>query len=118
MSKFTKGKWKYLEALHEVTAYPETLGNNIYDCPVYADSGCGQDITGELRGSNEEEIHANGRLIAAAPEMYMLLNKAHDMLYRLIIGELTAIEFRDLTKLIRESAELIARIDGDEAEHE
>ena len=39
------------------------------------DSALWQDITDELCGSNEEEIHANGRLIASAPRMYWLLTE-------------------------------------------
>ncbi len=78
MSKFTKGEWKYLEALYQVTAYPEQenfLGYDPQGWPIYSNGLLWQDITGELCGSDEEEIHANGRLIASAPKMYWLLTE-------------------------------------------
>ena len=53
-----------------------------------------------------------GRLIACAPEMYRLLNKAHSILYRFMIEK--AIDVVDLKTLVKESVELLARIDGEE----
>ena len=78
MSKFTKGEWKYLEALYQVTAFPASdkdWEQDKWNCSPDANSVWWQDITGELCGSDEEEIHANGRLIASAPRMYWLLTE-------------------------------------------
>lgn len=74
MSKFTKGKWKYLDNLYQVVSYPE-------DEHVFYDGNAPalwHNITGELNiglNNSEEEAHANGRLIAAAPDMYVFLNE-------------------------------------------
>ena len=111
MSKFTKGKWKYLEALYEVTAYPEDEGTwrkNKFGWPVYTNGGCWQDITGELCGLDEEEKHANGRLIAAAPEMYELLKELVCWKYDSTITVNLAIKAENL----------LASVDGKETEHE
>ena len=67
MSKFTQGEWKYLDELYQVCAY-----TNSEDPDLLAD------ITGEIgcKGFfNEEEVNANGRLIASAPKMYWLLTE-------------------------------------------
>ncbi|MBQ7544895.1 MAG: hypothetical protein IJT02_08130 [Synergistaceae bacterium] len=76
MSGFTKGIWKYSEELQEVTAYPEGSGDwpIVGGLPRFPGDGNSlwKDITGELCW-NGTETDANGRLIAAAPEMYRLL---------------------------------------------
>lgn len=78
MSKFTKGQWKYSEELYQVTAYPDSSidwERDKWGIETYPDGSWWQDITGELCGSDEAEIHANGRLIASAPKMYWLLTE-------------------------------------------
>ncbi len=105
MSKFTAGKWKYLETLYQVTAFPDSNGDWKQDkrgWPVYPDGGLWQEITGEVCGSDEEEIHANGRLIAAAPEMYRLLSSLFNRC--VIIDDCAVDEIRTI----------LARIDGKE----
>ena len=79
MSEFTKGRWQYSGALSQIVAYPDEnfdmWEKDAEGHPVYPDGGYWHEITGELLGSNEKEIHANGRLIASAPKMYWLLNE-------------------------------------------
>ena len=77
MSKFTAGKWKYLDELYQVCAYTNSEPNLLL-ADITGAIGCkGFFNEGEIgckKGFfNEEEVHANGRLIAAAPEMYELL---------------------------------------------
>ena len=60
-----------------------------------------------------KEVEANARLIAAAPEMYELLKEVAEVLrtrnnYDYIEG--------DLFSLMTEAEELLARIDGEEAQ--
>ncbi len=99
MSKFTQGTWK----------------------PCIDGSVDIEDDRGHLIGTicdivrlyeDEAEAMANSRLIASAPEMYRLLNKAHSILYRFTIEG--AIDVVDLKTLVKESAELLNRIDGEE----
>ena len=106
MSNFTKGKWKYLHNLYQVVSYPENE-------PVFYDGNAQalwHDITGELNiglNNSEEEAHANGRLIAAAPEMYELLK---------FFCEDKAIDedrFDDYLAAIFEAKKLFKSIDGD-----
>lgn len=100
MSKFTGGEWKYLEALGGVTAYPKGEGK------TFPDGARWQDITGELMGLDDEEVDANGRLIAAAPEMYELLEA--------LLNEYNAY-VKSYPGLRRRILELLARINGEEA---
>ena len=95
MSSFTGGKWEWSQ--ERTKLYTESV---------------------IILETKRETTKEDARLIAAAPEMYSLLNKAHSMLYRLTMGELTVLEFMDLKKLIKESGELLRRIDGEDAEHE
>lgn len=93
MSKFTKGRWMYLDAIEQVCSYTD---GEIWPT----------DITGELcLNGNMEEMHANGRLIAAAPEMYELVNSLASLPdEQCMIGP-----------LITKARRIIARIDGPEA---
>ena len=106
MSNFTQGKWKYLHNLYQVVSYPENE-------PVFYDGNAPalwHDITGELNiglDNSEEETHANGRLIAAAPEMYEEL-----------IFAMAALRDGDVCdkKRADKIEALLARIDGDSQE--
>lgn len=115
MRQFTKGKWKYLEATQCVTAYPEGPGNwpVIDGMPTYPDEqALWKDITGELCW-NGEETDANGRLIAAAPEMYETLATLLEEL-PIIAGDS---RHDALVLAMHEARKLLARIDGEEANH-
>ena len=106
MSGFTKGKWKYSEELRQVTAYPEGPGNwpVVGGMPAFPGEAPSlwKDITGKLCW-NGDETDANGRLIAAAPEMYEILCE-----FLCICG------YNEET--LEDAEELIARIDGEDAE--
>ena len=107
MSGFTKGKWKYSEKLQQVTAYPEGPGNWLIvgGFPTYPDEQVmWKEITGKLCW-NGDETDANGRLIAAAPEMYELLK-----IWTEIQAQPTLMEAQ------KKAQELLAYIDGEEAE--
>ena len=91
MNKF-HGKWKYSEYVSEGT------------------------LTG-LNGRDFLVTPKNARLIAAAPAMYNMLKR----IYRALMdfeaeGTVEAINAMDLAKLVRESAKLLNRIDGEEDE--
>lgn len=76
MSKFTKGRWLFSGVTYQVIAYPDEVGTWEKDaggCRVYPDGRYWHEITGELLGSDEDEILANGRLMASAPKMYEFL---------------------------------------------
>ena len=100
MSKFTKGPWK-------VTPHLDVMKGHNYIAPI--------SIMTKKYMTVNEETRANARLIAAAPEMYELLDY--------IASYLTA-----LSKLIPLSGllinylsminDLVARIDGEEERHE
>ena len=100
MSRFTQGKWELYP--HVVRASFRVLATirqadsdiaNIAYIPV-------------IHGFPEQEGQANARLIAAAPEMYELLQS---LSYRT-----SGMEEREVVKI----RELLARIDGKDASHE
>ena len=100
MSRFTQGKWELYP--HVVRASFRVLATirqadsdiaNIAYIPV-------------IHGFPEQEGQANARLIAAAPEMYELLQS---LSYRT-----SGMEEREVVKI----RELLARIDGKDANHE
>ena len=62
-----------------------------------------------------DENTANARLIAAAPEMYRLLDRTHRILYRFKVEGI--IDVVDLAKLVKETALLLNSVDGTEANH-
>ena len=101
MSRFTQGKWELYP--HVVRASFRVLATirqadsdiaNIAYIPV-------------IHGFPEQEGQANARLIAVAPEMYVLLRKCAEDL-----------EFVGLLSLSNECSNLLARIDGKDASHE
>ena len=69
-----------------------------------------------------EGISLNGReflvtpLIAAAPKMYALLKRVHWILSR--FGKKGIIDTEELASIVKESALLLNRIDGEEAANE
>ena len=90
MSKFTAGKWTpYYDGRVEIR-----VNDRIEH--YYLD----------LIGADEERLSANARLIAAAPEMYKLLNA---LVHREYDNTVT-------TVLMSKAQELLARIDSEEAE--
>ena len=100
MASFTQGKWELYP--HVVRASFRVLATirqadsdiaNIAYIPV-------------IHGFPEQEGQANARLIAAAPEMYELLQS---LSYRT-----SGMEEREVVKI----HELLARIDGKDASHE
>ena len=94
MPDFTKGEWKYIPEIRGIIAYDgdrrKIWGNAITT-----------DLSNEYK--TDEEIHANGRLIAAAPEMYDLLKK--------LVG---CSHEDDMCEITDTAYELLARIDGKE----
>ena len=91
MSKFTKGKW---QCDFEESKY------------IFC---CDGDVLGEVYfTTSDEETEANARLIAAAPEMYELLENLVDILLSHLYSEDKAIRIVDL----------LARIDGEEKVHD
>lgn len=99
MSKFTKGKWK----------------NYINKCVYVLDkkNKFPRFIVDSVHGNTEEEAQANARLIAAAPEMYQLLDDIAEYIEatQKLQKDYLATEFFDYA--IR-AKELLARIDGEE----
>ena len=102
MSKFTKGKWMYSDVLYEVIAIthpevpdiPPTVAEVRSEINMYDPYG------------TEEELHANGRLIAAAPELYALAEELANLPdEQCMIGP-----------LIHEARRLIACIDSEEVQ--
>ncbi|MBR1437854.1 MAG: hypothetical protein IJ587_04890 [Synergistaceae bacterium] len=102
MNEFTRGKWKYFDDLQCVGVINDGDITEI-EIDIFAQDGnydCIADINCHS-GYSKEEINANGRLIAAAPEMYQHL--------KLILnGELSSDDVE----------QLLARIDGEEANNE
>ncbi len=99
MSKFTKGKWEYVQAFGVVCSEDTSA--------VIANvRGAG---TGSCFCLTQEE-QANARLIATAPEMYKVLQVFAD--------EPSEAEERvdELCTAYYQARELLARIDGEEAE--
>lgn len=93
MSKFTSGKWFY----DDFSAIVKPVSNNSRPiCIVMEDS----------ENDYSEEEDANGRLIAAAPEMYETLQS--------LVGVLSVHSYsqEEAVKI----CQLLARIDGKEAE--
>lgn len=93
MSKFTPGKWEV--ETHGISVFDERCEQTLF-------------ITDNVYSwaDNDSEAEANARLIAAAPEMYRLLSS---LLYRCIIIDDCVVD---------EIKQLIASIDGKEAEHD
>ncbi len=87
MSKFTKGSWvfrnKYILSKDRIIAEVMTTEIN-------------------------NDFKANGRLLAAAPEMYELLRRYVDLLY----------EWGTQPDIYADTLEILARIDGEEVGHE
>ena len=108
MPDFTNGKWIYLASAMQIftpatKADDDPFGLTITDIPF------ANDIP-------EKEKHANGRLIATAPEMYEALKECADFMEDIICRncdcslELDAENLRDYIKNI------LARIDGTKEE--
>lgn len=62
----------------------------------------------------EEEVMANARLIAAAPELYEMLNEALINIERVLRGDRKAVPFR--AEWIEEARAICAKVRGDEEE--
>ena len=90
MSKFTPGPWKTMDD----------------DC-VYAMNTLTR--IGHILGRSREEQDANVRLIAAAPEMYELLQTIYDEA-PILVGNS---ELDDFVAAIHEIGSFLARIDGE-----
>ena len=90
MSKFTAGKWEHGTHSIKAVTLEETIG-----------------IAFVYKANNKEETKANTRLIAAAPEMYRLLQN--------FVYPEEPITTRTLN-LSNRAWELLRRIDGEEAE--
>ena len=74
---------------------------------IFGPDALGQPIVCELRGSWEfEDVRANARLIAAAPEMHELLHA--------IVSNAYAQDDRPFDRAIEDAKALLARIDGGE----
>lgn len=102
MSDFSKGKWRYSETNNTVV-----INDDRY-IPVAFLVGCSM--------FSKQEYQANGRLIAAAPEMYELLNSIawYIEATQKLQKDYLADEFSDYATRVKE---LLARIDG-EAEND
>lgn len=108
MSDFSKGKWRYVETNNTVV-----INDGKY-IPVAFLVGCSM--------FSKQEYQANGRLIAAAPEMYKLLEEANQIFYlwrrtnndederRSVIDEINE-RYKDFEI---HSMNLLAYIDGEE----
>lgn len=92
MSRFTKGKWRYVEMNNAVVVDDDSY------LPIAFPTGCSM--------FSEQEYKANGRLIAAAPEMYELL--LEELVPTSDYGGIVSFERE------RKIKELLARIDGKE----
>ena len=95
MSKFTQGNWVY----DEFSAIVKTVSNNSRPICIVIEDG---------EDDYSEEDDTNGRLIAAAPEMYETLQS--------LVGVLSVHSYsqEEAVKI----CQLLARIDGKEAANE
>jgi hypothetical protein len=102
MSEFTKGEW----TADEFGAYVFAHDNQMMICKMRGDGYL------MLNGLSDKEIievqKANARLIAAAPEMYELLKVLVQREYDNTVTALLALE----------AEKLLARIDGEDADHD
>jgi len=89
MSEFTKGKWEYKQGDGNYWTIQSVKTEQVGDC------------------INE----ANARLIAAAPEMYEILD---GLIYKLKANG--ADEREEIDEVIQEMESLLARIDGEDEE--
>ena len=105
MSRF-HDKWKYSEYIPEGISLN---GKEFIVTPENGDPSGKDDIA--LVGQEE-----NARLIAAAPEMYDTLDRVHWILYR--FDKEGIIDVVDLANIVKGSALLLNRIDGEEAANE
>ena len=104
MSRF-HGKWKYSEYVAEGISLN---GREFFITPENGDASGKDDIA---LVAHEKDA----RLIAASPKMYSLLKRVHKRLYRFDKKE-SIIEVEDLANIVKESALLLNRIDGEETE--
>ena len=101
MPDFTEGEWKYIPEIRGIIAYDgdrrKIWGNAITT-----------DLSNEYK--TDEEIHANGRLIAAAPELYEMLKEEL----------IPTSDYGGILSFSREAKvrKLLARIDGEETCHD
>lgn len=98
MSKFTAGKWNYINWTMGVTSSTGAREEKWYLV------GSSDNAVGLIRHEGD------ARLIVAAPEMYELVQ------YLCCFSECTSCTCENRTDLIKEAKELLARIDGEEAE--
>ncbi len=101
MSKFTKGQWMLDDS-------PDEYNGNIF---TYDPDGSYIGIA-RIKGLDyidfKTEAQANARLITAAPKMYRLLEDARGIITQLNVGDPLATEIELF----------LARIDGEDAEHD
>lgn len=99
MSDFSKGKWRYSEINNTVV-----IDDDRY-IPVAFLLGCSM--------FSKQEYQANGRLMAAAPEMYEMITKLVD---GITIAELlNGMQVVKVNPVLIESAKrLLAEIDGED----
>ena len=95
-----RGKWKYSEYVPEGITLN---GREFLITPENEDTGGNNDIALVL----QEE---NARLIAAAPEMYSLLDNTHKILHRFKVKHI--IDAVDLADLVRKTALVLNRVEG------
>ena len=99
MSKFTKGQW---EAMSDGTIVILNRRGEPGEIVASADS----------IERDEDEVFANARLIAAAPEMYRIL-------MMLVIGSIRGSGGHKVTQKVADEIDaLLAHIDGEEVKHE
>ena len=103
MSEFTKGKWYLDDDKEDIYVIYENEENGQKEKVYVAAAWAG--------GIHEGEAEANARLIAAAPEMYELLD---GLIYKLKTNG--ADECEEIDEAIQEIERLIERIDGEEAQ--
>ncbi|MBQ3695044.1 MAG: hypothetical protein II884_09745 [Synergistaceae bacterium] len=102
MSKFTKGKWSVEYGID----IKSDIRKDAYIAQLF------------FLGERFEEQAANGRLIAAAPEMYEALTECADTLEIIKHSDecKETADLYQLEELIHALWELLARIDGDSQE--
>lgn len=100
MPEFTKGKWEVFGTGQiAVIKHKEQKFNVVCDCEF-----------GEISEKHIEEIAANARLIAAAPEMYTFIKKIHMSAHYYLDSR--------FSNIFKESGEILARIDAKENGHD
>ncbi len=109
MPDFTQGKWIYIESAREIFS-PATQADDDPFGLAIADIPFDPDVP-------EKEKHANGRLIAAAPEMYEALKECAEFVEDIICRNCEECSLKIDAEGLRDYIECIfARIDGSKEE--